>query len=107
MFWEFLEAKQLDWTKIKLSNLAAFVGWLRELQNDSAIIDITITPKFISQDVLIQLKRHLHCLSDWMQRFILVLLETGRRVSEVSFLKFDCLEQDSDGDWLLRVSEKN
>lgn len=68
--------------------------------------DTTITPKFISQDVLIQLKRHLHCLSDWMQRFILVLLETGRRVSEVSFLKFDCLEQDSDGDWLLRVNEK-
>lgn len=41
-----------------------------------------------------------------MQRFILVLLETGRRVSEVSLLKFDCLEQDSDGDWLLRVNEK-
>ncbi|HAT3884552.1 TPA: tyrosine-type recombinase/integrase [Legionella pneumophila] len=68
--------------------------------------DTTITPKFISQDVLIQLRRHLHCLSEWMQRFILVLLETGRRVSEVSFLKFDCLEQDSDGDWLLRVHEK-
>ena len=50
--------------------------------------DTTITPKFISQDVLIQLKRHLHCLNDWMQRFILVLLETGRRVSEVSLLKF-------------------
>jgi integrase/recombinase XerD len=68
--------------------------------------DTTIIPKFISQDVLIQLKRHLHCLSDWMHRFILVLLETVRRVSEVSFLKFDCLEQDSDGDWLLRVNEK-
>ena len=26
--------------------------------------DTTITPKFISQDVLIQLRRHLHCLSE-------------------------------------------
>jgi integrase/recombinase XerD len=41
LFWEFLDSKQLDWTKISLSNLAAFVGWLRELKDDSAIIDIT------------------------------------------------------------------
>lgn len=68
--------------------------------------DSTITPKYISQDVLNQLKRHLHRLSPWMQNFVIVLMETGRRVSEVSFLQFDCLEYDSDGDWLLRVHEK-
>ena len=38
LFWEFLDSKQLDWTKISLSNLAAFVGWLRKLKDDSAII---------------------------------------------------------------------
>lgn len=68
--------------------------------------DATITPKFISEDVLKQLKKHLPKLNPWMQRFINILMETGRRVSEVSLLKFDCLEQDGDGDWLLRVHEK-
>ncbi|AMP89856.1 tyrosine-type recombinase/integrase [Legionella pneumophila] len=41
LFWEFLDSKQLDWAKINLSNLAAFVGWLRELKDESAVIDIT------------------------------------------------------------------
>lgn len=41
LYWEFLDAKQLDWTKIKLSGLAAFVGWLRELDNDPQVIGIT------------------------------------------------------------------
>ncbi|HAU1249189.1 TPA: tyrosine-type recombinase/integrase [Legionella pneumophila] len=68
--------------------------------------DSTITPKFISEDVLKQLKTHLPKLNPWMQRFINILMETGRRVSEVSLLKFDCLEQDGEGDWLLRVHEK-
>ncbi|EHL31087.1 tyrosine-type recombinase/integrase [Legionella drancourtii] len=40
LFWEFLVSRQLDWTKINLSNLAAFVGWLRELKDESAVIDI-------------------------------------------------------------------
>ena len=60
--------------------------------------DATITPKYISQDVLNQLKKHLHQLSLWMQKLVIVLMETGRRISEVTLLKFDCLEQDSDGD---------
>lgn len=68
--------------------------------------DVTITPKYISQDILIQLKKYLCHLSPWMQYFVIVLMETGRRVSEVSLLTFDCLELDSDGDWLLRVHEK-
>ena len=68
--------------------------------------DATITPKYISQDVLDQLKRHLHCLKDWMQQFVIILMETGRRISEVCLLGFDCLEQDSENDWMLRVHEK-
>lgn len=48
----------------------------------------------------------MHQLNPWMQNFVIVLMETGRRVSEVSSLTFNCLEQDSDNDWLLRVHEK-
>lgn len=68
--------------------------------------DAVITPKYIGSDVLTQLKKYLHCLNDWLQAFIIILMETGRRISEVCLLKFNCLEQDSDGDWLLHVYEK-
>lgn len=66
----------------------------------------TISPKYIDKDVIVQLKQHLSGLSDWMQQFVIILLETGRRISEVCMLNFDCLEKDGDGDWLLRVYEK-
>ena len=36
--------------------------------------DSTITPKYISQDVLNQLKKYLHQLSPWMQKFVIVLM---------------------------------
>lgn len=68
--------------------------------------DITETPKYIPKDVLTQLERNLHCLADWLQRFVTVLMETGRRISEVCLLGFDCLEKDGEGDWFLRVYEK-
>lgn len=42
---------------------------------------------------------------EYMQRFIIILMETGRRVSEICALPFDCLEQDSQDDWYLRVQE--
>lgn len=102
---------------ITLMNLRVFhgvvlqEGWLA--WPDSPIIfnndlprDSIITPKYIPQDVLDQLKKHLHCLADWMQRFITILMETGRRISEVCLLGFTCLEQDGEGDLLLRVHEK-
>ncbi|MCA0403574.1 MAG: site-specific integrase [Proteobacteria bacterium] len=40
LFWEFLELKQIDWTKINLSSLSSFVGWLRELKDASKVIDL-------------------------------------------------------------------
>lgn len=68
--------------------------------------DIDKAPKYISEHVLRQLKRHIHNFPEWMQYFIIILMETGRRISEVCSLSFDCLEQDSDGDLLLRVNEQ-
>lgn len=73
----------------------------RDFPKDSAII-----PKHINKEVIIQLKKHLHCLPKWVQNFITILMETGRRVSEVCSLNYDCLEQDTDGDWFLRVNER-
>lgn len=42
LYWEFLKAKQLDWAQIRLSGLATFVGWLRELSDKEAMV-INIT----------------------------------------------------------------
>lgn len=41
LYWEFLESKNLDWTNIKLSHLAAFVGWLRELNSPQGLCFLT------------------------------------------------------------------
>ena len=40
LYWEFLDYKQIDWVKVNLSQLAAFVGWLRELDNNSTVVDL-------------------------------------------------------------------
>lgn len=65
--------------------ITVFVGWLRELKDVNKVIDL---------------------IEDNSARKPATIMETGRRVSEVSLLKFECLEQDGDGDWLLRVHEK-
>ncbi len=40
LFWEFLDVKQLDWTKINLSSLSDFVAWLRKLNSNDQVIDL-------------------------------------------------------------------
>jgi len=41
LYWEFLEAKQLDWKKINLSHWAVFVSWLRDFNDHNInVIDI-------------------------------------------------------------------
>ncbi len=63
-------------------------------------------PRYIPETVLIQLQQNLHHLPVHMQRLINLLLETGRRVSEICTLPFDCLELDGDKDVFLRVNDK-
>src|SRR5277367_4116151 len=41
-----------------------------------------------------------------MQNLLTILMETGRCISEVCALHYDCLEQDGDGDLMLRVKEQ-
>jgi len=65
-----------------------------------------VNPRHIPEKVIAQLKQHLHHLQPFMQSVVTILLETGRRVSEVCPLPFDCLEKDKDGDWFLQVHEK-
>jgi integrase/recombinase XerD len=59
-------------------------------------------PRFIPQEVLTQLNAHLDDLSEPVMRMVMVIQECGMRISELLYLKHDCLIQDKSGDWFLR-----
>lgn len=63
-------------------------------------------PRFIPETVLFQLQQHLRHLPEAMQNLITVLLETGRRISEVCSLPFNCIELDGEKDSFLKVDDK-
>lgn len=58
-------------------------------------------PRYIPQEVLEQINQHIETLPESVMRMVLVLQESGMRISELCRLKFDCLRQDSAGDWWL------
>ncbi len=58
-------------------------------------------PKYIPTYVIEQLNQHLDALPPYIMRMVLILQETGRRISEVCCLPWNCLRQDSQGDWFL------
>ncbi len=62
-------------------------------------------PRFIPESVISQMMDNLDQLPQYMQHLIIVLLETGRRISEICTLKIYCLEKDSEGDCFLQVEE--
>ena len=59
-------------------------------------------PRYIPDEVMEQLKQHMDSLLPHFKRMLLVLIETGRRISELCQLDFDCLLQDATGDWFLK-----
>lgn len=59
-------------------------------------------PRYIPEPVLRQLHEHMHELPTGILRMLLIIEETGMRVSELCGLRSDCLRgPDSDGDWWL------
>lgn len=58
-------------------------------------------PRYIPQEVLEQINRHIETLPESVMRMVLVIQDAGMRVGELCRLKFDCLRQDSAGDWWL------
>lgn len=59
-------------------------------------------PRFIPQGILDQLNQVLETFPPQTMRMILVVQEVGMRVSELCQMPFDCLVQDTAGDWFLR-----
>ncbi len=58
-------------------------------------------PRYIPQEVLEQINQSIATLPESVMRMVLVVQETGMRIGELCRLKFDCLKQDSAGDWWL------
>lgn len=60
-------------------------------------------PRYIPDNILQQVKNHYGALPQPVVCMIEVLLGTGMRTSELVNLKYDCLEQDSTGDYWIRI----
>ena len=59
-------------------------------------------PRFIPDSVTDQLDNCMHYLDPHVRRIILVLRETGMRISELVKLTYHCIMQDKDGDYFLK-----
>lgn len=59
-------------------------------------------PRFIPEEVLKQLKQHLNNLPEPLIRMVLVDLECGFRIGELTRLKLDCLKSDGKGGWYIQ-----
>ncbi len=68
--------------------------------------DLAKEPEYLSreipEEVLVQLRTHLHALPTTILRMTTVLLEVGMRLSELLTLPLDCLRCDDRHEWYLR-----
>ena len=60
-------------------------------------------PRYIPEEVLVQLNQHLDKLPEPVMRGVVVLQCLGLRIGELLNLKLDCLQQNSKGEWSLRL----
>lgn len=59
-------------------------------------------PRFIPNEVLGQLNMNLDDLQPHIRRMVLILQECGMRISELCAMPFNCLSQDTQGDFFLK-----
>lgn len=59
-------------------------------------------PRFIPEEVLKQLNQHLNHLPQPLVRMVLVDLECGFRIGELTRLKLDCLKSNGKGGWYIQ-----
>jgi site-specific recombinase XerD len=58
-------------------------------------------PRFIPENVLVQLNRNIEYLSPYIMRMVLVIQECGMRISDLCHIPFNCIDQDVNGSWTL------
>jgi site-specific recombinase XerD len=86
--------------------LSAREGWMQVTEQRLVFDDDypprgTKLPRYIPQEVVEQLNQNLEALPPHIMNMVLILEETGRRIGEVCCMPFDCIKQDTTGDWFL------
>ncbi|NJN13835.1 MAG: tyrosine-type recombinase/integrase [Richelia sp. RM1_1_1] len=59
-------------------------------------------PRYIPEEVMKQLNQHLDYLPSPVMRMVLIDIECGFRIGELTRLKFDCLKSNGKGDWYIQ-----
>jgi integrase/recombinase XerD len=59
-------------------------------------------PRFIPEEVMVQLNQHLDKLPEPVMRMVLVNIECGFRIGELTRLKLDCLKSNGKGGWYVQ-----
>jgi integrase/predicted RNA-binding Zn-ribbon protein involved in translation (DUF1610 family) len=59
-------------------------------------------PRYIPEEVMLQLSKHLAKLPEPIMRMVLVIQECGLRVGELCLLPIDCLKQDNQGQYKIK-----
>jgi integrase/recombinase XerD len=59
-------------------------------------------PRYIPDEVVRQLNQHLDSLPEPVMRMLLVIQGCGLRIGELCQLPFDCLKEDSKGNWFIQ-----
>jgi integrase len=62
-------------------------------------------PRYIPEEVMIQLNQHLDALTPMLRRMVLIIQEAGMRIGELCRIPFNCLMQDAQGDYFLRYHQ--
>ena len=109
----YLNSKQLHWASKKI-----IISGLKQLLQTGKInswFDIpsylirpedypkkqNSVPRYIPEEIMAQLNQHLAQLPEPVMRMVLVIQETGLRISELLQLDINCLKQDTKGDWFI------
>lgn len=88
-------------------DVAAREGWApvsmqRLIYSEDIPRPVEPAPRYIPEDIVQQLNRHLDNLPSDTQRMVLILQECGMRISELCVLPRDCIIHDTGGDAFLR-----
>lgn len=59
-------------------------------------------PRYIPQNIVLQLNQHLDSLPEVIMRMVLIIQECGMRITELCNMPFDCIMKDDCEDYFLR-----
>ena len=89
-----------------------FEGWLPFskkriiFEQDMLPMKTPPIPRFVPESVMDQLVLHINLLPEDQARAVLVLIETGRRISELCTLPIDCLKYDNSSYPFLEINDQ-